>query len=104
MNGAVSKHQFIVRRQRGELVGMRPEGKSGQFGDFGGSAQCKLRVGVESGADGGAADGQVVKAIERRLESAYVAGQQTGPTGHLLSDRERRGVLQMRAPNLDHVS
>jgi hypothetical protein len=49
MNCAVSKHQFVVRRQGGKLVGMRPKWKSGRLGDFGGGARGKLRVGVESG-------------------------------------------------------
>ena len=38
-----------------------------------------------------------------QLQSLDVALKQTGPTRHLLADGQRRGVLQMRAADLDDV-
>ena len=53
----------------------------------------ECRVGVDAGADGGAADGQFVQA-ERRVDSEPVQGlvQLCGVAGELLADADGRGV------------
>ena len=61
---AAGENDFVVRGERGEFVGMRAEGKSGELGDFAGGAFGEFGMGVEAGADGGAADGQIVETGE----------------------------------------
>src|SRR5687768_13103349 len=58
---------------------------------------------VQSSADSSAAYGQIVQAVEPLLQTLNIAGQQVGPTGYLLPNRERRGVLQMGTPDLDDI-
>ena len=43
---ALREHEFVVRGERRELVGMRAEGKPGQFGDFlrGAFGEFRMRV------------------------------------------------------------
>ena len=51
-----------MRRERLELVGRRDERQSGELGDLGRKGVGETRVGVEPGADRGAALGQRVDA------------------------------------------
>src|SRR5579864_992097 len=52
---------------------------------------------VEARADGGAADSEIVEAVERNGNAATVTVEQTDPAGKFLAEGERCGVLQMRA-------
>src|SRR5438445_3880995 len=63
----------------------------------------KFGMRVQPGAYGGAADGQIVDAIERLFGPGDIALHQAGPSANLLPKRERRGIHQMRAANLHHV-
>src|SRR5258708_2092532 len=76
---------------------MRAEGKASEFGDFLRGAFGKFGMGVEAGADGGAADGEIVEAIERDGDAAAIAVEQIDVAGKFLAESKRRGVLQMRA-------
>src|SRR5208282_2738076 len=61
----------------------------GAFGKFG--------MRVEPSANSGAADGEIVEAVEGHGDAAAVAVEQIDVAGKFLADGERRGVLQMRA-------
>ena len=63
---AVREHQRVVRGQRLELVGRGDEGQPGQRGDPLGDALGELRLGIEPGADGGAALRQRIERLERQ--------------------------------------
>src|SRR5580692_9265457 len=76
---------------------MRAEGQTGEFGDFFRGAFGKFGMGIEAGADGRAADGQIVEAVESHGDAATVAVEQIDVAGKFLADGERRGVLQMGA-------
>src|SRR5437660_10964154 len=86
-----------MRGERGEFIGMRAEGKSGELGDFLRGTLGKFGMGVEAGADGSAADGEIVEAVERDGDAAAIAVQKIDVAGKFLAERERRGVLQMGA-------
>ena len=62
--------ELIVRGERGEFIGMRAEGQAGEFGDFLRGALGELRRSIEAGADGGAADGQIVEAGESFFQAS----------------------------------
>ena len=72
---------------------MRAEGKSRQFGDLFGGALGKFRMRVQPRAYRGPADRQIVKSIQRLLQSFDVAIEQTRPTAKFLSKRQRHGIL-----------
>jgi hypothetical protein len=62
-----------VRGEGGEFVGMRAEGKSGEFGDFLCRAFGKFGMRIQSGADSGSANGEVVESVEHLFEALDVA-------------------------------
>src|ERR1700722_7777223 len=82
---------------------MRAEGKSGELGNLGGRALPKFRMRIQASPDGGAADGQIVETVERKLEALDIALQQAGPAAKLLPESERHGILQMGAANFYDV-
>src|SRR4051812_24083958 len=92
-----------MRGEGSELVGMRAEGKSGELGDLLRGAFGEFGMGVESGADGGATDGEVVESVENLLETLDVAIEKIGPATEFLANGERHCVLQVRAADLDDV-
>src|SRR5256714_11848314 len=104
LQSAAGEDYLVVRRQSRELVRVRLEGEARQLGYLRGGALGELRVRVESRADGGAADGEVVESGQSHLQTLDVAFEQGGPAPELLADRERRRVLQVRAPDLDDVA
>src|SRR5882757_824800 len=80
---------------------MRAERQAAEFADFARGAFGKFGMGVEAGADSGAADGQVVESIERLRYAEEVAVEQADPAGKFLFHGERSGVLQMGAADFD---
>src|SRR5437867_4289478 len=80
---------------------MRAEGQAGELGDFLCGALGKLGMSVEAGADGGAADGEIVETVESDGDAAAVAVEETYIARKFLAEREGRGVLQMRAADFD---
>src|SRR2546427_4988106 len=82
---------------------MRAEGKCGKRGDFAGGALGKFGMSVEAGADGGAANGEVVKAVKSHGDASTIAVKHIDVAGKFLAKSERRGVLQMGAADLDDV-
>src|SRR5256714_355185 len=104
LEGAAGEDYLVVGGERRELVRVRLEGQARQLGYLRGGALSELRVRVESRADGGAADGEVVESGQSHLQTLDVAFEQGGPAPELLADREGRRVLQVRAPDLDDVA
>src|SRR5882757_1481313 len=80
---------------------MRAERQAAEFADFARAAFGKFGMGVQAGADSGAADGQVVESIERLRRAGEVAVEQADPAGKFLFDGERSGVLQMGTADFD---
>ncbi len=93
----------FVTGERGELVRRGAERRARELRDLGGHALRPLRVRVEPRADGGAAERELVEAVERPLERRLAEGELRGPAAELLPERERRRVHQVRAPHLDDV-
>src|SRR6266436_924959 len=101
--GAAGKNDFVVCGERGEFIGMRAEGQAGKLGDFAGGALGKFGMGVKAGADGGAADGEVVETVESDGDAAAVAVQKIHVAGKFLAEGERGGVLQVGAADFYDV-
>ena len=91
-NGAVGVDQLVVRGKRGELIGMRTKRQMGQLGNFARGALGEFGMRVEAGAHGGAANGQIVEAVERLFEARDVAFEQAGPASKFLADGQGRGI------------
>ncbi len=62
-----------------------------------------LGLGVDPGADGGAADPQVAQVIRRALDAPAVALDRSTVGAELLAEPDRHGVLEVRAPRLEDV-
>src|SRR5258707_13250659 len=60
-------------------------------------------MGVKAGADGGAADGEIIEAVESDGDAAAIAVKHIDVAGKFLAEGERRGVLEMGAADLDDV-
>src|SRR2546426_2346586 len=82
---------------------MRAEGKCGKRSDFARRALGKFGMRVEAGADGSAADGEIVEAIESDGDASAIAIKHIDVAGKFLAKSERRGVLQMGAADLDDI-
>src|SRR5260370_7434464 len=76
---------------------MRAEGEPRELGDFARGALCKFGMGVEAGADGSAANGEIVEAVESHGDASAIAIKHVHIAGKFLAERKRRGVLQMGA-------
>src|SRR5437016_11147651 len=92
-----------MRGERGEFIGVRAEGKPGELSDFARGAFGEFGMGVEAGADGSAADGEIVEAVESDGDAATIAVKHIDVAGKFLAERERRGVLQVGAADFDDV-
>src|SRR5208282_3709871 len=82
---------------------MRAEGQSGELSDFARSAHGKFGMRVEAGADSGAANGEIVEAVESDGNASAIAVEKIHIAGKFLAESERRGVLQMRATDFYDV-
>jgi hypothetical protein len=87
-----------------ELVRRGDEREAGLRGDLGGDLLGEPRRGVEAGADRGAPGGEFVEPLGRSAHPVDRLGQLMGVARPLLADGQRDGVLQVGAPDLDHVS
>ncbi len=104
LSAPLRHHERVVSGERGELVGRRNERQPGQRGDSLRGPLGELAMGVQPGADRGAADRELVDIgqappsmrLEIGIELRDVAGE-------FLAQRERHRVHQMRAPDLDDV-
>ena len=85
------------------LLRRRHERQAGELGDLRRGALGELGVRVEPGADGGAADGELVEAGQHQLDALEVGVELRDVAAELLAERERHRVLQVRAADLDDV-
>ena len=60
-------------------------------------------MGIQAGADGGAADGELVETGEREFDIAQGLVEQAHIAGEFLPECERGGILEVRAADLDDV-
>jgi hypothetical protein len=96
-------HERVVRRERRELVLRRPEREPGLGRELRRRALAELRVRVETGADGGAADREVAQPGLRRTHVGEALLDLRDPAADLLAERDRCGVLQVGTADLDDV-
>ena len=73
-----------------------PSGRRACGGAFG-----ELGMRVQAGADGGAADREIVEPVERFAAARDTAVELAHVAGELLAQRQRRRILEMRASDLD---
>ena len=86
-----------------ELVAAGNERQSGQFGDFlrGGFGEAFRRV--EAGPDGGPAEREFIEFRQNAFDARERGFELGAVPGEFLSERERHGVLKMRAADLHDV-
>ncbi len=85
------------------MFGAVTNGRPVRSAIFVGGAVGELGVRVEPGADGGAADGELVQPGERELDALEVGVELGDVAAELLAERERHRVLEVRAADLDDV-
>ena len=100
---AARRDDRVVTGERRELVGRGAEREPRELGDLRRDARRPLGMRVEPGADGGAAEREVEQALLRLVELLLGERELRGPAAHLLTERERRRVHQVRAPDLHDV-
>src|SRR4051812_45215255 len=93
----------VVGGERLELVRSGDEGQRGQRGDLFGYPLPVTLGRVEAGAHCSAAQRQRVQMRQRELEVLERMRQLRDVTGELLTQRQRRRVLQVGAADLDDV-
>ena len=101
--GAGDLNQGIVGAQGGEEVVRLGELDAGLLGDLLGAQGAEVRVGVEAGADGGPADGELTGAgvgVADAIEGEVDLGD---PPADDLPQGDGGGVLQVGAPHHDDV-
>ena len=104
LSAPLREHERVVRGERGELVRARStNGSPVSSAIFAARALGELGVRVEPGADGGAADGELVEPGQRELDALEVGVELRDVAAELLAERERHRVLQVRAADLDDV-
>ena len=87
---------------REQVVGLR-ELDAGLLGDLLRGELAELRVGVQAGTHGGAADGQLARASVRVLDAVQGEINLGDPTGDDLAQADRGRVLQVGAAHHDDV-
>src|SRR5688572_32550616 len=95
------EHDRIVRCKRLELVRRSDKGKLRQRRDAPGDARSELPLAVEPGTDRSAALGERVEVLEADTGADDSVSHLRGVAGELLSERKRRRVLGVSAPDLD---
>src|SRR5437016_1175584 len=77
---------FVVSGERGEFIGMGTERKAGEFSNLACGFSSEFGMRVEASADGGAADGEIVEAIESDGDSSTVTIEKIHIAGKFLAD------------------
>jgi hypothetical protein len=99
----VKRDQRFVTGERGELVRGTGERQTGELRDPLRALPGVPGMCVEPGPDRRAAERHFVHGGQCRVDRADREIELTHPPGDLLSERERRGVLQVRPTDLDDV-
>src|SRR4029077_18533208 len=99
---AVRGDPHVERRLRVEMIRRLPDRQARRLGQARRDDPRVLRMGVEAGPHRGSAERDARELVDgapgppdRLLDLSRVAAE-------LLAEADRRGVLQMRAPGLDH--
>ena len=94
----------IARGLRFEMVGGFAQFEAGFVGDAVNGFAREINVGVDAGADGGAAKGQFAKVGFDFPEAVDAVLDLAGVTAEFLAEPDGRGVLQMRAADFQDVA
>ena len=97
------EHIGVVARQCLEFVRRGDEGQLGHLGDLGSEQLGKLRMGVQPGADRGAALGELIEPVQRLLDPLHAVRNLRRVAAELLAEGQRCRVLQMGAADLENV-
>ena len=95
------EHDRVVGGERFELVRRADERQTRERGDLGGNKLGELRLGIEAGADRGAALGERIELLERRLHPCTSQFHLRRVAGELLPEGQRRCILRVGASDLD---
>ncbi|CAM2158157.1 conserved hypothetical protein [Paraburkholderia tropica] len=101
---AVREHERVGGGHHLELVGRRDEGHARELRDGFGHLVRELRMRVQAGADRRAALREFVEMRQRGFHMLDAVIELRDVARELLAERERRGVLQVRAADLDDVA
>ena len=86
-----------------EFVRRADKGQAGEPGDFGGGRLAETRRRVDAGAHRRAAQRQAVDALQRIFDPLDIVAEHARIARPFLAERDRRGVLHVRAADLDDV-
>ena len=95
------EHISIVARHQFEFVGRADERQLRDLRDLGRERLGEAFLGVEAGADRGAALRQRIKLLEAKPHALLGGAHLRGVAGELLAERQRRRVHRMGAADLD---
>ena len=101
--GPAGEDDGIVGGQRGELVRRAHEGQPRVLRDAGGHGLAEARRRVEACPHGGAADGQLVEAGQHLVQALGTGIELRDIAAELLPERQRHGILEVRAADLHDV-
>ena len=97
----MGKDQLILGGEGVEFVGGGHKVLAGETGHGGGHFGVKTLGGVEAGAHGSAAQGQLLQGRQGQLQQLPVPFQAGPPAGDLLGEGDGSGVLQVGAAGFD---
>ena len=103
-SGPVRHHKGVMGSQGGELVGGRYERQPRQLGDLLRSGFGEAGRRVQAGADRRSSQGQFVQIGQGGRDALQVGVELGDVTGELLAERQRYGILQVRAADLDEIA
>ena len=103
VQSAGSFNHGVVVGQRLELVRRRDKWKTGVVGELFAASFGEANSSVESGADSGAANSELVDSRQTGLDSRDAVVKLLDVAGELLAERQRRRVHHMRSADLDDV-
>ena len=101
---AMQADQRLVSGQRGEEVSGHHKGFVQAFGEQRGDPGAKCRMRIQPRPDGGAADGEGMHGGQCAVQCVFGNRKLGVVAAELLAERERCGVLQMGAADLDDMT
>src|SRR5688572_6111461 len=95
------EHQRLVPSERRKLVCSGNEGKLKLAAQIRADLGSEVGMGIQPGPHRRAPDRELIESRLRRIDRLGSMLELSHVAGELLSERQRRGVLQVRAPDLD---
>ena len=92
----MGEDQLILGSQGMELILLCQEGLAGKLGYSLRNLFIKALGGVQSGTNGGAAEGQLLQLRQGQLQQPLILLQTAAPAGDFLGEGNGCGILQMR--------